>query len=165
MDASGAFFQRGSPMEANQVIMLLVISIALYTDLRKRIIPNWLTFGGAGIGILIHIYETGWTGMGVAASGFFLGIAFLIIPFMMGGIGAGDVKLMGAIGALMGIHFVFYTMLWTAIAGGVISVIYIMIKRGWFSWNIYSAKGLVFPYGVAIFIGAALEWIRTSYPF
>ena len=58
--------------------------------------------------------------------GMFAGLAIFFLPFAMGGMGAGDVKLMGAIGALMGWKFSVMTALYSAIVGGVMVLIYLL---------------------------------------
>jgi prepilin peptidase CpaA len=146
------------------IIVLLIVSMALFTDLKERRIPNVLTYGGAALGVIVHTAQSGWGGMADSILGLLVGMALLLIPFFMGGIGAGDVKLLGAIGALMGIQFVFYTMLWAAIAGGCLSLIYLMAHQKMFIMWIYTrtTSGKFMPYGVAIFIGTLVEVSRKN---
>ena len=61
--------------------------------------------------------------------GLFAGIGYFFLPFAMGGMGAGDVKLMGAIGALMGWKFSVMTALYSAIVGGIMVLIYLTLYR------------------------------------
>jgi prepilin peptidase CpaA len=145
------------------IIVFCVVLIALITDLRERRIPNLLTFGGAIVGLIVHTFDSGWDGLTAGLIGWVVGIALLIIPFLMGGMGAGDVKLMGAIGALMGAPFVFFTMLWTGVAGGIISIIYLLYHRTWFSLSFrkITASSQSIPYGIAIFIGVVAEITRV----
>ncbi|WP_434352184.1 A24 family peptidase [Trichococcus flocculiformis] len=110
----------------NEVILLMIIGISSYFDLKERKIPNKITFVGILIGILINSYLGGGTGLLRAVLGMFLGLAIFFIPFAMGGMGAGDVKLMGAIGALMGWRFSVMTALYSAIVGGVMVLLYLL---------------------------------------
>ncbi|MFK4998209.1 prepilin peptidase [Bacillus sp. N9] len=69
-----------------------------------------------------------------SGKGFLVGFALLLIPYLLGGMGAGDVKLMAAIGALMGTTFVLYSFVYIALIGGFISIFLIMKNRGiWYS--------------------------------
>jgi len=81
-----------------QILLALLVVTAAVFDLRFRRIPNWLTFPAilVGFGMNAFLYE--WTGVRSAAFG--LGLAFLIyFPlYLLRGMGAGDVKLMGAVG-------------------------------------------------------------------
>lgn len=146
------------------ILVLLIVTIALYTDIKDRRIPNVLTFGGTILAMVIHTFDSGWGGLMDSLLGWIVGIAILMIPFFMGGIGAGDVKLLGAIGALMGAQFVFYTTLWTAIAGGMLSLIYLLVHRRTLLVWIATRKtsGNFMPYGIAIFIGTVVEIIRKN---
>jgi prepilin peptidase CpaA len=144
------------------IIVFIVVLGALIIDVKERRIPNLLTFGGTIAGIVLHIIESGWTGLADGLLGWAVGIGLLLIPFLLGGMGAGDVKLLGTIGALMGAHFVFYTMLWTAFAGGLLSIIYLLYQRkiftAWMTTRTTSEKFM--PYGAAIFAGTVIELSR-----
>lgn len=107
---------------------MITLCIAVITDLRSHRIYNWLTFPAIALGLLLNSFAARSPGFLFALGG--LGIACLsLILFALGAMGAGDVKLLGAVGALMGPHFAFWSLLGTAILGGVLGVIY-AIKRG-----------------------------------
>ena len=99
------------------------LATATVIDLRTRRIPNDLTAAMVGVGI--GLAATGTSGITVAASfiGFFLGLALMMPGYALGATGAGDVKLMGAVGAIVGPGLVVSAFLFTAIAGGVLAVI------------------------------------------
>ncbi|NPV52388.1 MAG: peptidase A24 [Firmicutes bacterium] len=109
-------------------IALLVASIAAYTDLKTRRISNWLTFAGMVSGISINLWGKGFPGLVFSIEGILVGIVLLFVPFTLGGIGAGDVKLLGALGALIGPREVFSTALCGAIAGGIIASVILVIQ-------------------------------------
>jgi prepilin peptidase CpaA len=96
---------------------------ATVIDLRTRRIPNMLTAAIAGIGI--GFAASGISGVSILASmaGFALGLALMMPGHMLGATGAGDVKLMGAIGAIVGPGMVVSAFLFTAIAGGVLALV------------------------------------------
>jgi prepilin peptidase CpaA len=91
-------------------------------DIRSRRIPNVLTATMAGIGI--GLAATGVSGVSVGASmaGLALGLALMLPGHALGATGAGDVKLMAAVGAIVGPALVLSAFLFTAIAGGVLAI-------------------------------------------
>jgi prepilin peptidase CpaA len=80
----------------------LYVALAAATDLRMRRIPNWLTVPAAVSGLIYHcLTPTGW-GLWVSLAGFGVGVALLLLPWLAGGGGMGDVKLLAALGAWLG---------------------------------------------------------------
>jgi prepilin peptidase CpaA len=110
-------------------IACLVTGIAVWFDYRERRIPNRLVFTGMIAGLVTGMISGGVKGLAWSALGMLAGIGILLVPFAMGGIGAGDVKLLGAIGAILGARGALFSMLYGAIAGGLISVI-ILARHG-----------------------------------
>lgn len=110
---------------ANNALLLLLVAASGFFDLKERKIPNKITFTGILIGILFNIITGGWMGLLQSLLGMFAGLAIFFLPFVMGGMGAGDVKLMGAIGALMGWQFSLMTALYSALVGGVMVIIHL----------------------------------------
>lgn len=108
----------------NGLLMLLVVTSAIF-DAKERRIPNKITFLGIILGLFINLFLGGWTGLFNSFLGMLAGIAIFFIPFAMGGMGAGDVKLMGAIGALMGWRFSLETAIYSAVVGGVMVFVYL----------------------------------------
>ena len=105
------------------VIAIVGVAIAAWTDVRMRKIPNWLTFSLILSGFILNGYFDGFTGLKLSISGLSLGILFLYVPFAVGGVGAGDVKLLGALGSLLGPVLVFKIFLVSALFGGIFSLI------------------------------------------
>jgi prepilin peptidase CpaA len=97
--------------------------VACITDLRSRRIPNPLTFGAAIAAFALHGFAPGGGGFVFSATGWVVGIAMFFPFFALGGLGAGDVKLLGAIGACLGGSAVFVVGLYAAAAGGVFAVL------------------------------------------
>ena len=110
-------------------LIICYLALALASDIRTRKIPNRLTFPAAAAGLSINAYQYGWDGCIASALGLALGLAFLLIPYLMGGIGAGDVKMLGALGALAGPKIISYGFAFGAILGGIIAVIIIFLRR------------------------------------
>ncbi|TWU06074.1 A24 family peptidase [Stieleria varia] len=82
--------------------VILFTAIALMTDLKNRRIPNWLTVAAAITGLSWHAYENGLAGVAASLGGFATGFGVLLVLWLIGGGGGGDVKLMGAVGAWLG---------------------------------------------------------------
>ena len=110
-------------MNAFQIVTIGIALVATVWDLRTRRIPNALTFGAALSAFAVHGYLGGWTGAGVSISGWLVGVAFFLPLFVLGGMGAGDVKLLGAIGAWLGPAATVWVALFSAIAGGVMGLV------------------------------------------
>ena len=103
------------------LVIVLVVSAAII-DVRSQRIPNYLTMPGWGIGLMYHVLASGKDGLIFSLSGLILGICVLLLFYFLGGMGAGDVKLMGAIGALLGWEGVLKAFLFSALVGGLYSI-------------------------------------------
>lgn len=105
--------------------ILLGISLGLAStlDLKYRRIPNWLTLAIAIIFITFNSVTLGFDGFIHSVTGLLAGIALLWIPFALGGMGGGDVKLLGAIGAGIGPVAVLHVFLWSAVFGAIFSIV------------------------------------------
>jgi prepilin peptidase CpaA len=101
---------------------LLFASIACWTDVRTRRIPNVLTFGAAGAGLAFHAFFSG-SGPLTALAGWLTGVLFFSPLFLLRGMGAGDLKLLGALGAWLGPLMALRIGLWSALAGGVLAIL------------------------------------------
>ena len=160
-------------------ILIITVLICLYTDLRDRKIYNKVLLPALFLGVILNVFLYGFQGLLNSVMGFGIGLAFLIIPFALGGIGGGDVKLIAVIGAIKGLEFVVYTALGMGIFGGLIAIV-ILIKQGRLSrtlkeffrgvWILFGSKFKVvsfnvdnekfmFPYGVAIALGVAAAMV------
>lgn len=112
----------------NNFILIALLVLAVYFDLTKNKIPNFLTFPVIVWGLASHTFVSGFEGFLISFSGFLLGAALLFIPFAFYGIGAGDVKMLGAIGALGGANFIILVALYGGIVGGIMSIGYMIYK-------------------------------------
>jgi prepilin peptidase CpaA len=114
------------------IYLTVILIFAAAIDLRCHKIPNYITFSSMLIAITYNSIYYGLTGFFSSTGGLALGIALLIAPYLMGGMGAGDAKLMGVVGAVIGAKGVFFAFLFTAIIGGIYALILIMIHRDHF---------------------------------
>ncbi len=102
--------------------LISILVIAALWDMRFHRIPNWLTFPSMIVAVFYHSVSGGASGFWFSLLGIAAGMAIFLVPYMMKGMGAGDVKLMGAIGGFLGIRGVLLASLWTALAGGLYAV-------------------------------------------
>ena len=111
------------------IFLSIILIAAAINDLRFQKIPNLLTYPSMGIALVYYFIMSGPDGLLFSAGGLAMGIAVLILPYLMGGMGAGDAKLMGAVGAVLGAKGVFVAFLFTAIAGGIYALILLLVQR------------------------------------
>ena len=165
------------------VVVAAVAAAACVIDLRERRIPNWLTFSAAGSGIAYHLFVNGFSGLGFAAGGWIVGVAIFFLPFLLRGLGGGDIKLLGALGAWLGPLDIVWLSLYTGVAGAVLALV-VSFARGYLRqalqniWlllmhirmeglrplpemTIHHGTGPKLAYGAAIFAGAMVTvWTR-----
>jgi prepilin peptidase CpaA len=107
-----------------QGIGLSLAVLACFCDLRTRRIPQVLTLGGAVAGIAFHVVTGGWTAGAISLVGWTIGILIFLAPFALGGLGGGDVKLLGALGAWFGPTEAIWLALYAGAVGLVLAVLY-----------------------------------------
>jgi len=127
---------------AQTFLAVAVAVIACGYDLRTRRIPNPLTFGAALSAVAFNVVATGSSGFMTAGGGWLLGVVLFIPFFALGGMGAGDVKLLGAIGAWLGPEAVLHVALYTALAGGPIAIV-VALRSGYLRQALSNLKTLV----------------------
>jgi prepilin peptidase CpaA len=112
------------------VLFASFLSAAAILDLRTGKIPNVLTYLAMVTALAVYGATQGLSGLGFSAAGLGLGLAMLIVPYAMGGMGAGDVKLMAAVGAALGPRGVFNAFLFAALAGGLYAAAVLSVHSG-----------------------------------
>ncbi len=110
--------------------LALGLVAAAVTDVRESRIPNWLTFSLAFFGIGVQSWEHGWDGFLFSLEGLAIGLACLMFFYVKGGMGAGDVKLLGAIGTILGPGQVVFAFAFGAMLGGVYSLLLLFNQGG-----------------------------------
>lgn len=149
-------------------VALVAASVAMLSDLRTRRIPNWLTIGVFVIGLVLNLLASGPSGLASAAVGGLVGFGLLIPFYAMRAMGAGDVKLLAALGALLGVQTVLAVAAAGALVGGVMSLI-ILARRGRLPLAIHqlfvmhtmpTPSGAKAPYAVAIASGVYFVVLR-----
>lgn len=98
------------------------LAFAVGQDLRSRRIGNGLNAAIAAAGLAMWAAGGGWRGLLLSGAGLAACTAIGLLPFGRGWLGAGDIKLLAAVGAWVGLPLVPLLVLSTAVAGGVVSV-------------------------------------------
>ncbi len=106
----------------------VVVFVAMAYDLRWRRIPNLITLPAILLGLTMHTLSAGQYGFSISLLGLIAGGGVLFIFYLMGGIGAGDVKLMGGVGALLGADKAVTALILTAFVGGLMAIFKILIN-------------------------------------
>ena len=115
--------------EPQAALTLFVVACASVTDVWKGMIYNWLTLPALVLGVGLAAIHQGWTGFGLSILGVCVGGGVSLIPFVYGLLGGGDVKLLAALGAIMGPVFIGETLLIATLAGGIVGL-GLMFARG-----------------------------------
>jgi prepilin peptidase CpaA len=117
------------------------LGTAVITDVRSRRIPNWLTAGIAAAGLGIAFGGGQVTPM-QAALGMTIGLLLMLPGHVIGATGAGDVKLMAAVGSVVGTGSILPVFLYTALAGGVLAIA-VAVRRGRLQQTVFDTTRLV----------------------
>lgn len=118
----------------NNCILTILLLTAAFFDCTKKKIPNFLTFPVIIAGLTLNIIANGFRGGLISFYGFLFGLAIFFIPFALGLMGAGDVKLMAAVGILKGWKFTAFATLFSAAAGLIVVLGYLIYKKKIFSY-------------------------------
>lgn len=120
-----------NPFE-NEILIIFVLTITAIAagfDIVKHKIPNLLNFS-AMLGALCYLTSRfGWNGFLFSSCGMLTGIALLLLPYLLGGMGAGDAKLMGAVGACLGAEQTIVAFMFIACMGCIYALIVVIAQR------------------------------------
>jgi prepilin peptidase CpaA len=155
-------------------VLVAGLTASVYCDVRWGKIYNKITFPCMAAGLLLNTLKDGLGGTLLSLTGLGAALALVLALSLVAGrgLGGGDIKLLGAIGALRGAEFVLWAGLFTALAGGVLALIPLVRQRAF----LYTVRNLFHnalarigygmpteisqgsvagkqPYGVAIFVG------------
>src|SRR5262245_50298891 len=169
--------------DTTEVVVLILAVVASWFDLRTRHIPNLATFGGAALGFLYAGIVHGGSGLATSVEGWLAGLALFLPFFLLGGMGAGDVKLLACFGAWLGPWLALWTALYTMIAGGVMAIVVgfasgylreasinvVMLLAHWRvaglkphpTLTLQESRGPRLPYALPLAVGVATAiWLR-----
>jgi prepilin peptidase CpaA len=157
-----------------------VLIVAAVIDGRQLRVPNWLTYPLLISGWVYSTVAFGWDGLGLSLAGTLAGLGLLLPLYAIGGMGAGDVKLLAGVGAWIHATHTFHAFCVSAIVGGLISLGMVLWRRSWRRhWNQFfvilaevltirdpnqlsamaaerKSSMLLLPYGIPIMIGTIL---------
>jgi prepilin peptidase CpaA len=153
-------------VRAALLVVLLLLAAAI--DVRQMRVPNWLTLSGAAAGVLLSAgtpwIETGmrWALDGALSSlgGMGVGLLLLLPLYVLGVMGAGDVKLMAMVGSFVGLQQIVQTVLCVFVVGGLFAAMWILCRRVF-----RRAAANVALIVMAMAAGAASGTGRVSAPF
>jgi prepilin peptidase CpaA len=113
-----------------RVSLVTILVAASFMDLRSGKIPNWLTLPAILLGVALSLLTGGRDGLFNSVTGLAVGSGLLLLPFVLGGMGGGDVKLLGAIGAFEGPVMTIRIFFLSAVIGLAVSLLVIFtVKR------------------------------------
>ena len=173
MSKIGLLLSPNAPLFVQDIVVLILITIAAYTDIKERKIYDKLTFPMMALGLVLGYVAAGWSGLKAAAFGLGIGFAIFVIPCELGAVGGGDGKLMMAVGALTGHPFIVVASLF-GFALSIFQAIYMIAKRpgGFRAFFASIASGSLFfasykdrpkeqnvPLGVYLALGTALALV------
>jgi prepilin peptidase CpaA len=166
------------------MLSALLAAAAGWTDWRSRRIPNWLTVPGLALGIAINSVVGGWAGAKSSVLGALLGLALLLPFVLIKSLGAGDWKLVGALGAFLGPERLMAVLLGAVLVAGAMALVLVIWKKRVREtmrnlWRILAAflalhlpepdlslenpDALKVPFGVAVAIAVILYTVGQSW--
>jgi len=143
-------------VRAGQLVLILLLAVSCVSDWRERRIPNALCVTGLTAAVVFHGLAPGGAGLfdpflpgglGLRESllGAVVALALLILPYSRGWVGAGDTKLMAAVGGFVGLAALPAVLLGVMLSAGALALIYALLDRqllavsariaGWLRWR------------------------------
>jgi prepilin peptidase CpaA len=104
-------------------VTILLTALAAFVDFRSRKIPNWLTVPAFVAGLTLRTVLFGWPGAKSALEGTGLALLVLLPLVLMRALGAGDWKLMGAVGAFLGPLMFLFVLLGSILVSGIMAIV------------------------------------------
>ncbi|HTU25994.1 MAG TPA: prepilin peptidase [Pirellulales bacterium] len=112
-------------------LVTVTLIVAAVIDGLQLKVPNWITFPMILSGWIYSTVTFGWEGLGASLLGTAVGLGLLLPAYAIGGMGAGDVKLLAGVGAWMGTIITIYAFCVSALLGGVIAIGMVLYRRAW----------------------------------
>ncbi len=114
-------------MDIDKLFIIGILILASVNDLLYKKIPNWLTYSSLLFGIILQSFFRGYDGFMFSFQGIGIGFIIPFIIYMAGGFGAGDVKLMAAIGSFVGPKEIFIIFVFSSLLSGIWAIILLSI--------------------------------------
>lgn len=166
------------------VASVLVVAAAI--DGWKLKVPNWITFPLVISGWIYSGLAYGWAGLGWSLLGTLVGLVCLLPLYAIGGMGAGDVKLLAGVGAWLWTVHTLNAFIWSAMVGGAMALVMVIYRKAWHKhrdqfWMILlelvsirnpnklaaiaaerKSSMLLLPYGIPIAVGSILYFVLNN---
>src|SRR5882672_214060 len=110
-------------------LVCVTLIVAAYIDGKQLRVPNWITFPMVLSGLAYNLGTSGWEGLTAALFGMVVGLACLLPLYSVGGMGAGDVKLMAGIGAWLGASITIAAFGVSTVVGGVMAIAMVLKRK------------------------------------
>jgi prepilin peptidase CpaA len=110
-------------------LLAILVMTAFYTDVKETRIPNRLTMTFIMLGLSYYFIVDQWQGILYSLVGLGTGIGVLLMLYIFKALGAGDVKLFGAVGACMGLEFTLYSVMYSIIYAGLIGIVILLFRK------------------------------------
>jgi len=152
------------PRALPTLVLLPLLAAAAAIDVRTRRIPNWLTLAGIAFGLLYGAFmpASATDGLRAALAGMALGMAVMLPFYLMRVMGAGDVKLMGMVGAFLGPADTWSAVLGSGIAGGVLAIAY-AIRQGKLRALLGNVARILHLGSIAVLAGMPRAMVREGW--
>ena len=151
------------------ILLLGLLGIAVASDLHRHRIPNFLVVLGLALGLAGQAYAGGFSGLGDGALGMLIGFGVFLPLYTLGGMAAGDVKLMAMVGSFLTPHYALWAALFSMIAGGLCGLLLVLVhgqvqqtlgrywlmlrERAYVMPAADEVVGKPFPFSIAILLG------------
>lgn len=107
----------------------LWLAVLGWYDVYYRRLPNYLTLGGAAVFLALRLWLNGWEGVINSFYGGLVGFIFLLVPYCLKGAGAGDIKMLSAVGIVVGYPFILSALTFSSVFGLVVGAAMFFTKR------------------------------------
>ncbi|WP_106766706.1 A24 family peptidase [Paenibacillus faecalis] len=165
-------------MEMAYAFCAVFLAAAFYTDVRTMTISNLLTVPAMALGLAYHGVTNGWEGILFSVKGWAVGFLIVLVMYFIGAVGAGDVKLFGAIGAWCGLWFTLQAIVYSVLFAGAIGLFILIWRRETFKrlrrlvinvagvfilknlspWRSHQEEHLRFPFMIAVLPGVIFTY-------
>ncbi|MCR9105779.1 MAG: A24 family peptidase [Gammaproteobacteria bacterium] len=153
------------PLSVPVLILFGVLLAAAWMDIRVRRIPNWLTYPAILLGLALALLQGGVPLFLNHLLGFFVAGLPMLLLFVSGTLGGGDVKLMAAVGAFIGFPLVFNALISTFMLGGLFALLILIWQGRIFRMTSYAWRSVAFKVNLLSTPPAALPVYKDSLPF